>query len=138
MLYQLGSVQFELYPLNIEEVSQEAGADFAPKPILGRRPRLEFVGEAEETIRLSGKLFPQRFGGSLDDLRAIRLSGQAVPLTRGDGAALGWFVIEKASATGRELSADGVGRVVEFDVQLKRDDAPGAETYYSIISSLFG
>ena len=138
MMYQLGPVQFELYPLNLDDVTQETGADYASKAILGRRPKLEFVGEAEETFSLTGKLFPSRFGGTLDDLRAIRLSGLCVPFTRGDGQAIGWFVIEKSRAKGTSLDADGVGKMIEFEVTLKRDDPPGIERYYSVISSLFG
>ena len=38
MLYLLGAVRFEVWPVNAEEVERETSADFAEKPVIGRRP----------------------------------------------------------------------------------------------------
>jgi phage protein U len=91
MLYQLGAVQFEVAPVNIHEVSREVGADFAAKDIVGSpRPR-EFVGEADEKITLSGKLFPAHFRGlgGLAGLESMARGGQPQMLVRGDGSVFG-------------------------------------------------
>ncbi len=138
MLYMLGAVAFEVLPVNVEDVSRETGADYAEKAVVGRRPVLEFVGEGAESFTLSGKLFPEKFGGSLSLLHLQRQAGKAVPLTRGDGTPLGWVVIERVTEHSSHLLPSGVGRMVEFDVSLKRSDGPGAGGYYGIISGLFG
>jgi phage protein U len=138
MLYLLGAVRFEVWPVNAEEVERETGADFAEKPVIGRRPILEFVGEGSETITLSGRLFPEKLGGSLEMLQAQRAAGRAVPLMRGDGRPFGWVVIERVSESSSRLMADGVGRMIEFNVSVRRSEAPGAGGYFGIISGLFG
>ena len=93
MLAQLGSVQMEVWPLNLTETSLDSEATFAEKSVMGCRPPLEFVGPGAETRTLKCKLFPGKFGGlsSLQRLQAQQTSGLPMPFMRGDGTALGWF-----------------------------------------------
>lgn len=138
MLYQLGGIQFSVYPLNTHEVERQASADFAAKDVIGAlRPR-EAVGEGDNSIRLRGRLFPQKFGGldGLAALDAMRVSQAPHILVRGDGRSYGWWVIEQISETSSQLDARGVGRVVEIDVSLVK--APGAPSAGSYIATLFG
>ena len=62
MLAQLGSVQFEVWPVNIHEHTHEGRATFAEKPVMGRRPPLEFVGEGPDSRTPEG----QALDGRLD------------------------------------------------------------------------
>lgn len=141
MLYQLGTVQFEVFPVNIHGVDREVGADFAAKDIVGAaRPR-EFVGEADGPASLSGRLFPQKFGGlgGLAALEAMARSGQPQMLVRGDGEVFGWHVIEKVKSRSGFLDRRGVGRVIDFEVQLmKSPRAASAQAMLSTLMSLFG
>lgn len=137
-LMSLGSVVFEVMPLNIDAHDQSTAADYAEKPVAGIRPPLEFVGEGGETRSLSGKLFPETLGGNLNDLQTMRQSGQAVPLTMGNGVAAGWFVIDKISAKHTALLPSGEGRMIAFDISLKRSDGPAAADLYSLLVGLFG
>jgi len=43
MLAQLGATQFEIAPLNAHELTHEGTADFAEKPVMGRRRVLAFA-----------------------------------------------------------------------------------------------
>ncbi|RWX72608.1 phage tail protein [Mesorhizobium sp. M2A.F.Ca.ET.039.01.1.1] len=140
MLAQLGAVQFELYPLNANQISHDAGADYAEKSVMGRRPPLEFVGEASESWTISAKLFPHKFGGlsSLEALSSQRQSGSPMPFIRGDGEALGWVVIDKITERSSYLDAHGVGKVIEVDISLKRSDGPSLGNVFSIIQGLLG
>lgn len=142
MLYQLGNVQFSLWPLNVTEIAHNTESSFAEKAVVGRRPPLEFVGEGAEAYCLRAILFPERLGGlsSLDTLQSQRQSGASFPFMRGDGAALGYFVIERVMERSSYLGAQGVGRVIEVDIEIKRDDngaASAAAGLASAILSLF-
>jgi phage tail protein len=141
MLYQLGNVQFEIWPLNMQEVDRGTEATFAEKPVVGRRPPLEFVGEGPEVYSLRAVLFPERLGGlsTLDTLQSQKQSGRAYPFMRGDGRALGHFVIERVHERSTYIGADGVGRVIEVDIEIKRDDGnSGSGFSLASIFSLFG
>ncbi|MBI1649886.1 phage tail protein [Hyphomicrobium sulfonivorans] len=138
MLAQLGGTTFEVAPMNFHELSRDAAADFAEKAVMGRRPPLEFVGEGPETRTITCRLFPAKFGGlsSLEGLHKQRASGKAQPFMRGDGAALGWFVIERISERDSYIDAHGVGQIVEVDISIKRSDAAGLGAMFSIVSIL--
>lgn len=139
MLAQLGPLQFTVHPFNMNENDHDAGASFAAHEILGRMPSLEFVGEAAETWSVRGKLFPHRLGG-LDEmaaLHAMRRSGTAHFFMRGDGVPMGWVVIETVREKSSYLDAAGVGRVIEFEISLKRADGPSASGIFNALMSLF-
>lgn len=126
MLMTIGAVALEVWPLNITDTSRSTGGEFAEKAIMGRRPVLEFVGEAAETLGLSAKLFPAKLGGlaELDNLHAIRTSGLPQYVMRGDGTPLGWFVLAELSENSTHLDGRGVGQVIEINITLKRTDGP--------------
>lgn len=138
MLYQLGGTQFVVTAPNVHEVAHDGEASFAEKSVMGRRPPLEFVGEGPESHTLQGKLFPERLGGlsSLSGLHSQRKAGKPLPLMRGDGTPLGWYVIERISERSSKLGPRGVGREIDVDITLKRSDPPSASSIFSIISGL--
>jgi hypothetical protein len=140
MLYALGPLVFEVAPFNTHEVNRTHAADFAAKDLLGRRKSHEFVGAGDEKIEMHGKLFPQKLGGldGLALLDGMRASGTPYMLLRGDGTPLGWFVIERVQEKSSHLDAKGVGRLIEFDIELTRDDAPSPANYLAGLFSLFG
>lgn len=139
MLAQLGAVQFTLL-FNMHETQHEASAEFAAHPVVGRMPPLESVGEGPETWTVRGRLFPHRFGGldGLGRLHAMRAAGAAQYFMRGDGAALGWVVVEKVTETSTYLDAAGIGRIVEFEVTVKRAPSPGPLGALAAIAGLLG
>ncbi len=135
MLAQLGSVIFEVLPVGLDGIDHSGTASFARHPVLGEMPPLEFTGEGSETWRLHGELRPEfsarNLGDSglsgIDELHAMRRAGQAVFLMRGDGVPMGWVVITHVSERSRRLMANGVGRVVEFEVDVARAKFSGAD-----------
>ncbi|WP_051651364.1 phage tail protein [Brevundimonas bacteroides] len=131
MLYALGSIVFEVSPLNVDEVERTGGADFAEKPILGRRPGFEFMGESARELTFRGKLFPEALGGEKEwqELEQLKSAGAAQHLIRGDGQAMGWYLIFGLRESGRSLNAQGVARVIEFEIQLKEGDPPPEGEY---------
>lgn len=139
MLMVLGPVQFEVWPFNATDYEHGHESAFAEKPVLGARPPLEWVGEGPETWTIKARIFPRRFGG-LEDLKklaAARASGRPQYLMRGDGAQMGWVVIEKVQERSTYLDAKGVGQVIEVDISLKRSAKPSNGSFFSLLSGLF-
>lgn len=139
MLMVLGPVQFEVWPFNATDYEHGHESAFAEKPVLGARPPLEWVGEGPETWTIKARIFPRRFGG-LDDLKklaAARGSGRPQYLMRGDGAQMGWVVIEKVQERSTYLDAKGVGQVIEVDISVKRSAKPSNGSFFSLLSGLF-
>ena len=139
MLMQLGPLQFTVAPLNTNDVGHDGSASFAEHPVVGAIPPLEFTGAGPERWTIRGEMFPKKFGGltELQTLHALRQSGQPQFLMRGDGAPLGWVVIVEVSERATYLDRDGVGRVIQFDVTLKKSQAPGADGLFAALLSLF-
>lgn len=139
MIAALGPLVFEIQPVNLHGITRTANADFAEKPVLGRRPPLEFVGEGAETMSLAVKLFPEKFGGisSLDLLDQMRKSGQPHYFMRGDGRPAGFFVITSVVEKSTYLGPQGIGRVIDVDISLKRAGPPAASGLFAMLEGFF-
>lgn len=138
MLYNFGTVQFEVSPLNVHESDHMTQTDWARKEVAGAAVYREWVGEGDEEIVLRGRIFPHRFGGltELETLEAFRRAGQAELLQRGDGEKLGWFVIERLGRTHRFLGADGIGQVIQFEASFMRCPVPDPHEYFPFLFQL--
>ena len=141
MLYQLGAFNFDVFPVNVETVERQVGADYAVKDIVGAmRPR-EFTGEADDRVKLSGRLFPQRLGGGagIGALQALARNGEPQLLIRGDGDVLGWYLIEQVTDKHSFLDVAGVGRMIELDIELVKTPLRASVAgMIATIASLFG
>jgi uncharacterized protein len=133
MLYQWGLIQFEVQPLNVHAADHETATDWAHKDIAGASIYREWVGENDEKLFISGRLFPYRIGGlsNLEVFEATRRAGTANMLIRGDGSVLGWFVCEKLVRQHTYLSGQGVGQQIAFEAHLARVPVPPSATYLS-------
>lgn len=139
MLMSLGPIRFEVYPFNATEYGHDHEASFAEKPVLGARPPLEWVGEGAEGWSITAKIFPHRFGG-LGDLKKLyqaRAAGRPLYLMRGDGAQMGWVVIDKVSERSSYLDAQGIGKVIEVDISVRRSAKPSNGSFFSVFSGVF-
>ncbi|MCI5078700.1 phage tail protein [Oricola sp.] len=138
MLMMLGPVQFEVMPFNTDGYGHGHEAGFAEKPVLGTRPVLEFVGEGPESWTIRAKLFPATFGGmgQLELLYQARASGRPQYMMRGDGALMGWVVILSVSERASYLDRNGVGKVIDVDISVKRCGSPGAGSFFSLLADV--
>jgi uncharacterized protein len=139
MLMTLGPIKFEVYPFNATEYGHDHETTFVEKPVLGARPPLEWVGEGAEGWSIIAKIFPHRFGG-LGDLKKLyqaRAAGRPLYLMRGDGAQMGWVVIDRVSERSGYLDARGIGRVIEVDISVRRSAKPSNGSFFSVFSGMF-
>jgi phage protein U len=139
MLMSLGPIRFEVYPFNATEYDHGHESIFVEKPVLGARPPLEWVGEGGESWSIKARIFPHRFGG-LGDLKKLyqaRAAGRPLYLMRGDGAQMGWVVIERVSERSSYLDAEGIGRVIDVDIAVRRAAKPSNGSFFSVFSGMF-
>jgi phage protein U len=139
MLMTLGPIRFEVYPFNATEYDHGHESSFVEKPVLGARPPLEWVGEGAENWSIRAIIFPQKFGG-LGDLKKLyqaRAAGRPLYLMRGDGAQMGWVVIERVSERSSYLDAEGIGRVIDVDISVRRAAKPSNGSFFSLFSGMF-
>ena len=139
MLMMIGPVRLKIAPFNVTEYSQTRETAFVAKPVLGGREPLEYVGEGPATVNVTGKLFPEKFGGlsSLEVLNAARASGIQQWLMRGDGGMMGWVVIERVTERSSYLDRNGVGKMIDVDIGLRRVGIPLSATFFSALAGLF-
>ncbi len=139
MLMMIGPVRLKIAPFNVTEYSQTRETAFVAKPVLGGREPMEYVGEGPATVNVTGKLFPEKFGGlsSLEVLNAARASGIQQWLMRGDGGMMGWVVIERVTERSSYLDRNGVGKMIDVDIGLRRVGIPLAATFFSALAGLF-
>ena len=61
VMFQWGPIQFQVFPMNVDNYSHHTGADWSKKEIAGAAMYREWVGEGDEAITLKGKVFPHFF-----------------------------------------------------------------------------
>lgn len=128
MLFQIGPVTLDTRPLGPTGFSRDSGADLATKPVMGRLQPREFMGEADQHMTITGQILPTRLGGlpDLEQLHSLSRTGTKLPVMRGDGTMLGWYVIEKVTEQHQDLTRYGVGFVVAYSLNLVKVDAENA------------
>ena len=123
----LGFFVFSLYTVPYQQLQRQLAWRHPANSRIGARPTRQFIGRGEETITLSGVLYPELTGGklSLEMLEAMADEGKAWPLIEGTGLVYGLYVIEEQASTHSEFFPDGAPRKIEFSLKLARvDDDP--------------
>ncbi|RWC91640.1 MAG: phage tail protein [Mesorhizobium sp.] len=133
-LMSLGPVVFDLVT-NLTEHQKKGESAFAKHEVVGSAPIYETMGENEGTFTLTGVIHPAHFGGlgTLATLEAARLAAVPLPLMRGDYTPVGWVLIQGLSELSGYLDEKGVGREVQFSVELLRVGSPGVGMASSIL-----
>lgn len=127
MLMALGLFVFGLHTVPYQQLQRQVAWRHPSSSRVGARPARQFVGRGDETITLSGVLYPEITGGkiSLAALEAMADEGMAWPLVEGTGWVYGLYVIEELATTSTAFFPDGAARKIEFTVKIARiDDDP--------------
>lgn len=128
VMMSLGLFVFGLNTVPYQQLQRQTNWRHPSSSRVGRRPARQYVGPGDDTITLTGTLYPELTGGkvSIALLRYMGESGKAWPLLEGTGDFYGLFVIEDISETGSIFFADGSARKIDFSLKLTRvdDDVP--------------
>lgn len=123
-----GGVAFDIAN-DLQTIQHDRGTSFARHAVLGTSPVYEHTGEEESTVTLSGTMHPFHFGG-VEGIALLETARQAhlpLPLMRGDGTPVGWFLLQ--SLTREEADLDqrqGLGQEIQWTAKLLRTGAPTA------------
>lgn len=130
MMMSLGLFLFALPTLAYQELQRRTDFRHVRQARVGARDAAQYVGVGDETIALSGAAMAELQDGqaSLDQLRAMALTGAAWSLVDGTGRAYGAWVITGLDERHKAFHADGSARQIDFGIDLLRvDDAGDAQ-----------
>lgn len=124
VLMILGYFVFILQTVPYQSLQQNIGWNHPSNSRVGRRPAYQYIGRDEETLTLSGAMYPQLTGGKImfDLLRDMGNTGEPYYLIDGSGTIYGQFVIVRISIEQTYFFADGTARKIEFTIELIRID----------------
>ncbi len=124
MLASLGLFVFETTTAAFDELSRKSAYRFGTGSAVGTRPHMQYIGQDNDDIGLSGTLYPEITAGivSLDQLRAMATTGKTYALMNGNGYYYGMCYITDISETQSHLLSDGTARKIAFSLSLKLAD----------------
>lgn len=129
----LGDYRFSVDTAAYQEFQRTTDYRWPKQERIGQAPARQFIGLGDDTITLTGVVYPTHRGG-LGQLNSMRaLAGQGVPqiLVSGTGEVLGKFVIEGVDESGTIFFANGAPRRQSFTLKLGRyfEDDAGKAAY---------
>lgn len=120
MMMTLGLFVFETRTVPYQQLQRQTQWRHPSNSRVGKRPSRQYLGPGDDTITLSGTLYPELTGGrvSLAVLRTMATTGKSWPLLEGTGVFYGLWVIEDIDETGSVFFKDGAARKIDFTVKL--------------------
>ena len=110
----LGQTEFQLITY-FDGLEVQFGVEFAEHALVGRKPRLQFVGEKLDEVRWE-LVFHTMYcdpEAELLKLRQAMMSREARQFVLGNGTYKGWMVITSVTATSRQT--DKAGTLIALD-----------------------
>ncbi|WP_027390859.1 phage tail protein [Chrysiogenes arsenatis] len=116
----LGVFRFALDTAAYQQLVRSAQYRWGSQERLGRRPARQFLGQGEESVKLSGIIYPHFAGGvrQLERMRDLAGAGKPLLLVDGRGMVWGLWCIEQIEETRSEFLANGDPQKVEFVLSL--------------------
>lgn len=131
MMMTLGMFIFELASLPYQDLQRKTQWRHPSVARFGARPAMQYVGQGEDTISLSGTLYGGVIGsyGSLAQIRDMADSGDAYTMVSGTGEVMGEWVITSLDEKRSVFFVDGMARKADFTLSLSRaEDIPPETT----------
>ncbi|MCC8374769.1 MULTISPECIES: phage tail protein [Photorhabdus] len=131
MMAALGLFVFMLKTTPYQSMQHQQSWRHAFNSRIGMRPAWQFLGPDNDTMTLSGSLYPEITGGrlSLTVLQVMADSGKAWSFIDGSGTVYGMFVIESIDQTKTEFMSNGSARKIDFTLTLRRVDSSLSEMF---------
>lgn len=133
MFAVLGSILFEIVG-SPEKFESAREYDFAEHRVVESRPRLQWVGNGLEHLRLEIMLHASFTdpGAELAILRSTAEAHRALPLVFGNGGFRGFFVIDSLAVRSQQSSSTGTPIAIGVTLSLKEWVAGSAAELFAI------
>jgi uncharacterized protein len=120
----LGFFIFTLSTASFDDLDRSTAFKWSAHERIGRRSTHQYLGVDDETISLSGTLYPAFKGStlSLTLLREMADSGKSWILISGTGNIYGKFMILDIKDKRSLFMSNGAAQKIEFSMTLKRYD----------------
>ena len=127
MLIQFGNFQFQIATAAYNQLTRKTRAIWARLPILENYEKLQATGNTNDTIQLTGTVYPQHaimkggVGGTsaLDELRSYVKTLQPRRITTANGKSWGYWILESIIKKDSRWIPDGTPRRQDFQLTLK-------------------
>lgn len=135
MMLALGLFVFMRQTLPFQNLSRTSTFTWSRNARVGKRAAYQYIGPGEDTLEMTGALYPELTGGvlSLSALRLMAEQGGKWPLIDGTGMIYGVYVISSVKENGSEFYSDGSPRKISFTLSLTRVD----ESLLSIAEDMY-
>ena len=129
MMMTWGTFVFSLSTAAYCELQRQMTWRHASSDRVGARAARQYVGPGDDTISLQGTIAGELATDLqvLDKLRELADQGKPQALVEGTGRVYGAYLLTSLSETRRELFSDGTPRLIDFQMQLERDDDGASE-----------
>lgn len=116
----LGEYRFSISTAAYQELKRTSPYRWAAQNRVGQRPALQYIGPGQETIELSGDLYPLYKGGigQMDKMRKEAGAGQPLILVDGLGTIWGKWCIEEIQETQTIFLPGGIPKKQSFSLRL--------------------
>lgn len=120
MFALLGDVQFDLITY-FDGFESQFGADYAEHALMEGKPRLQWMADKLDEIRIQLSFHSQYCDPEQEllKLRQALTSHQAMALVLGNGDYKGWFVLTELQATSKQTDAAGTLIALEASITLR-------------------
>jgi len=120
----LGDFRFHMDGAAYQSLERESAWRWPTTERVGSAPMPQFVGPGDDTIRLSGVIYPHYRGGlgQIDAMRAEANKGVPLPLVDGMGRNWGRWVITSIHEGQTVFFSNGAPRSQSFEVGLTKYD----------------
>lgn len=119
----LGEIQFQLVAYWSGYQSEQA-VEYVEHPLVGRKPRLQFVGQKLDTIKIDIKLHHLVCDPEVElaKMRSALASRESLRLVMGDGSYEGMFVVDSLTVT--QIKTNHHGKRLVFDAVMALRESP--------------
>ena len=116
----LGTTVFSVNTTTYNSITRSYSWQWQSLSIIGKKPHYQYVGQGENTLNISGVVYPGQYGSKTQLLLLEQAANLGVPLPMfsGAGVELGAWCVKEFSETRTELFDDGQPRKIEFTLDL--------------------
>ena len=123
IMMALGAFYFEISTAAYDDLQRRTEYRWPTQDRIGVAPARQWVGKGDDTITLSGKIYPHfvlsRSGNEqVSRMREVASTGQPLRMVDGAGRVWGMYVITSITEGQSTFFSDGRPRCIEFTVEL--------------------